>query len=198
MAQTGTHRTAPGRRPGSPGSAAATGTDPTPAQQQALAIYLNDHLAGLTGVVELARRAARGEGSSPLAPPLRTLAADLAADRDALRELMGRLGVRVAAYKVGGGWVAEKLGRLKLNGAWLHRSALAPVVELEGLGLGIAANAATWRVLRGLAASAPALDPVDDVARLDRLLDRSAQQAALVERLGLQAAASALGGRLPG
>ncbi len=191
MSQTSGRSAAPARRRG---AATGVGGAATPAQQRMLAIYLNDHLAGLTGVVELARRAAGAEHRSPLAAPLRTLAQELSADREALREVMSRLGVGVAAYKVGAGWAAEKLGRLKLNGSWVHRSALAPVVELEGLALGIAANAAVWRVLRGLAVSEPALE----VARLDHLLDRAAEQADVAERLRLQAAAAALGGRLAG
>ncbi len=182
-----TRRTGTTRTTGTAGrTAAPTRTD---AQQRMLGIYLNDHLAGLTGVVELARRAAGAEASSPLGPPLRTLAADLAEDRDALREMMGALGIGVVVVKLGAGWAAEKLGRLKLNGSWVHRSALAPVVELEGLALGIASTATVWRVLRGLAEEEPALD----AARLDRRLERSAGQAEQVERLRCGSAAAAMG-----
>jgi hypothetical protein len=162
----------------------------TEQQQRALGIYLNDHLAGATGGVELARRAAGAEHGSSLGPPLRALAEEIAADRESLKELMTRLDVSVATYKVYAGWAAEKAGRLKLNGGLLGRTALAPVLELEGLRLGIEGKASLWRVLRARAAG----DERVEAAALDRLLDRAAQQAEVVERLRRQAAAVAFGG----
>ena len=156
----------------------------TAQQEQALAIYLNDHLAGATGGLELAKRAAAAEQGSPLGPPLAALAAQIAADREALRTVMSRLRVRVQTYKVGAGWAAEKVGRLKLNGSWLSRTQLAPVLETEGLALGIAGKAALWRALRTLAESDERLD----AAELDQLLARAADQADVVERLRRQAA----------
>ena len=38
------------------------------------------------------------------------------------------------------GWVAEKAGRLKLNGSLLTYSPLSRLVELEGLSLGVEGN----------------------------------------------------------
>jgi len=66
----------------------------------------------------------------------------------------------------------------------------SPVLELEGLRLGIEGKASLWRVLRALAA----VDERLEVAGLDRLLDRAAQQGEVVERLRRQAAAVAFGG----
>ena len=169
---------------------AASAPSRTEQQQRSLGIYLNDHLAGATGGVELARRAAGAEQGSALGPPLRALAEEIAADREALITLMGRLDVGVATYKVYVGWAAEKAGRLKLNGSLLSRTPLAPVLELEGLRLGIEGKASLWRALRALAASDERLE----VAGLDRLLDRAAQQGEVVERLRRQAAAVAFGG----
>jgi hypothetical protein len=162
----------------------------TAQQERALAIYLNDHLAGATAGVELAKRAAAAEQGSPLGPPLAALAAEIGADREALKTLMSRLRVGVQTYKVGAGWAAEKVGRLKLNGSWLSRSPLAPVLETEALALGIEGKAALWRALRALAGNDERLD----VAELDRLLTRASQQAEVVERLRSQAAAAAFGG----
>ncbi len=162
----------------------------TEQQSAALSIYLNDHLAAATGGVELARRAAAAEQGSPLGAPLRALAGDLEADRRALTELMARLGVGVTSYKLAGAWLAEKAGRLKPNGGWLHRSALAPVVETEGLRLVAEHGAAAWRTLRALAGSDIRLD----AAELDRLVDRAAEQAAVAGRLAAESAAHAFGG----
>lgn len=166
----------------------------TEAQETALRIYLNDHLAGATGGVELARRAATAEQASPLGPPLRSLAEGIAEDRDALHELMDRLGVGVQSYKVYAGWLAEKVGRLKLNGSLVSRTPLAAVLETEGLRLGIKGKAVMWQVLRGLADTDDRLH----VAELDRLLARASDQVDVVERLQAQAAAAAFGGPVAG
>ncbi len=162
----------------------------TDAQDSALGIYLNDHLAGATGGLELARRAAAAEQASPLGPPLHALAEEIAQDRETLKALMARLGVGVSTYKVYAGWLAEKVGRLKLNGSVVSRTPLAAVIETEGLRLGIEAKAGLWRAMRSLADGDERLT----VAELDRLLSRAQEQSDVAERLRAQAAAIAFGG----
>ena len=78
--------------------------------QDPLGIYLNDHLAGATAGVELARRVA-GAGQVPTAvPELRQFADEVAEDRAALRRIMATLGVPVRGYKVWAAWAGEKAG----------------------------------------------------------------------------------------
>ena len=97
---------------------------------------------------------------------------------------MGALGVPVRRYKAGAAWVAEKTGRLKLNGHLLTRSPLSSLEELELLRLGVEGKAAGWRTLRELAQSDPRLDR----ARLDELISRAREQADLLEELCVRAA----------
>ena len=81
-----------------------------------LGIYLNDHLAGATGGLELARRVAashRGPGAGAV---VQRLAAEVAQDRAALEDIMDALGIPVRGYKVYAAWIGEKAARLKLNG----------------------------------------------------------------------------------
>ncbi|MEU2631719.1 hypothetical protein ABZ641_32635, partial [Kitasatospora sp. NPDC007106] len=52
--------------------------------ERLLAIYLNDHLAGSYGGTALARRIARTHPAGPDAPDLRTMAREIAEDRDEL------------------------------------------------------------------------------------------------------------------
>src|SRR5215207_1625248 len=118
-----------------------------------LSIYLNDHLAGATGGAELARRLARAERGSADGATLARLADEIAEDRQALRELMHEFGAPVRQYKVYAGWVAERVGRLKLNGRLLSRSPLSRLVELELLRLGVEGKAAGWRTLKVVAAA---------------------------------------------
>src|SRR5579863_6891798 len=86
-------------------------------EQALLGIYLNDHLAGATGGVELARRTAASHRGSEAGERLEQLAAELAADRASLLTIMTRLGVPARRYKAYAAWLAEKAGRLKLNGS---------------------------------------------------------------------------------
>jgi hypothetical protein len=79
--------------------------------QGLLGIYLNDHLAGATGGVELARRAAAARRGGEAGQALRGLAAGAAADRAALLDIMATLGGPVRAYKVRAAWIGEKAGR---------------------------------------------------------------------------------------
>ena len=152
-----------------------------------LGIYLNDHLGGSTGGIELARRAARAHRGTPAGEVLGRIVAEIDEDRQALLRMMRTLDVPVQRYKVALGWAAEKASRLKPNGRVLRRSPLSSVVELESLRIGIEGKAAGWRVLRAVAEREPRLD----AALLDRLLGRAGEQADAVEELRLRAATEA-------
>jgi hypothetical protein len=149
-----------------------------------LGIYLNDHLAGATLGVQLARRiAASSQGRSP-GGDVHRLAAEIAADRAALIEMMTALGIPVRSYKVYAAWIGEKAGRLKLNGHLLTRSPLSSLEELELLRLGVEGKAAGWRTLRILADREDHLDS----GRLDELISSARRQADLLEELRVRAA----------
>ncbi len=116
-----------------------------------LPIYLNDHLAGATVGVELARRLhASNRGNEALAPTLSRVSSEIEADRKTLEDVLDRLGVSRSPLKPAGAWLLERLGRLKPNGHLRGYSPLSRVLELEGLAVGIAAKAELWRTLAGL------------------------------------------------
>lgn len=160
-------------------------------RQGLLGIYLNDHLAGATIGTELARRIAGSRQEAGDRETLRRLAGQISDDRQALLGVMGALGVPVRRYKAGAAWLAEKTGRLKLNGHLLTRSPLSSLEELELLRLGVEGKAAGWRTLRELAQSDPRLDR----ARLDELISRAREQADLLEELRVRAAARLIDSR---
>lgn len=119
-----------------------------------LAIYLNDHLAGATVGVELARRVrASNRGDDPFGPPLDRICVEIEEDRATLEQVIDRLGFSRSRFKPAGAWVAEKLGRLKLNGRLCGYSPLSRVLELEGLLIGITGKMALWETLAGLEAA---------------------------------------------
>ncbi len=112
-----------------------------------LAIYLNDHLAGSTAGVELARRAASNNAGTDYGPALSEIAREIEEDRAMLEELMDRLGVGRDHVKTAAAWLAEKAGRLKPNGRLLTYSPLSRLEELEFLLLGVTGKLAIWRAL---------------------------------------------------
>ncbi|MCO5997362.1 hypothetical protein [Actinoallomurus rhizosphaericola] len=155
-----------------------------------LGIYLNDHLAGATAGVELARRVAGTHKGKTSGETFRHLAAEIAEDRDALLRIMRALGVPVQQYKVYAGWIAEKIGRFKPNGHLTTRSPLSDLVELEAMRLGIEGKASGWRSLRAVADHDDRLSGEE----LDELLARAHRQAQTVEELRTEIAGAVFGG----
>ncbi len=168
----------------------AATTAPT-ATQDLLGVYLNDHLAGATLGMELARRmTASAEPGSDRATVLSGLATEITRDRSALLRIMATLGIRVRGYKMFAAWAGEKTGRLKLNGRLLARSPLSDLVEAEFLRAAVDGKGACWRTLRELTERDGRLD----AGQLDELIARAEGQASALESLRSAAAARALAG----
>jgi hypothetical protein len=142
-----------------------------------LATYLNDHLMGATLGVELVRRAAGENEGSELGAFLSGLAGEIDEDRDTLLAIMSELGVKPDRLKVAAGWTGEKVGRLKPNAQLRGYSPLSPLVELEGLLVGIQGKLAMWSVIADVAQELGL-----DRARLEALSARAERQQADVER----------------
>ena len=112
------------------------------------------------------------------------LAAEIEEDRDALLEIMERLGASRDQAKVALGWVSEKAARLKPNGELRGTSPLTPLVELESLSLGIEGKRSLWL----------ALSETDAVAELlgrDRLAELVARAEDQRERVEVHRRAAA-------
>jgi hypothetical protein len=154
-----------------------------------LGIYLNDHLAGATGGLELARRVARAQRARAGGPAMERLLEEISEDRAALLQIMAALEIPVRRYKAYAAWAAEKVGRLKFNGRVVARSPLSRLVELEILRLGVEAKAAGWMTLRELAEGDDRLE----VERLDDLVWRARRQSETLEELRMSAVAEAFG-----
>ena len=169
------------------GADTATGTRRS--GRDLLGIYLNDHLAGATGGLELARRMAASHRGLAAAGTMQRLVAEVAQDRAALEDIMAALGIPVRAYKVHAAWIGEKAARLKLNGHLLTRSPLSSLEELEMLRLGVEGKAAGWRTLRVLAETDKRLES----GRLDELIARARRQSDLLEDLRVRAAGQVAG-----
>ncbi|HEX6602182.1 MAG TPA: hypothetical protein VF030_06020, partial [Solirubrobacterales bacterium] len=148
---------------------------------------LNDHLAGATLGVELARRLrSSNRGDAEFGEPLAKICGEIEEDYDTLVRLMDRLGVDRNPVKPALAWIAERLGRLKPNGQLRGYSPLSRVLELEILATGIGGKLQLWNALEQ--SFGETLEGFDFHALAERA-DRQGQQ---VEDLHLAAAQRAL------
>lgn len=160
------------------------------ASTDALGTYLRDHLGGANLGVGLAERLAATYTDVPLGPFVTELARDISHDKDALEDLMGRLGVKVDPLKEAAGWVAEKVSRLKLSDAMTGDPDLKRLLELEVLAMGIDGKIALWHSLLVVADTRPELATAD----LAGLAKRAEEQRAGLEEHRLRAASDAFAG----
>ena len=158
-----------------------------PPTSKYLPIYLNDHLGGSTVGIELVQRIGKEHRGTALGTFADGLAPEIEADRDTLLEIMDLLGASKNQAKVAMGWIAEKFGRLKPNGELRERSPLTPLIELEGLSLGIEGKRSLWVALAAVDAVAERIGR----ERLSTLITRAEDQRARVEAQRLEAARQA-------
>lgn len=158
---------------------------PSPAPGESLlATYLNDHLAGATGGLDLFRWVAGAHRGTPAGDVLAQLAREVEQERAVLLEVMRAVDARVRHAKVLGGWLAEKVLRFTVHGGFLPRSPLSTVLELESLHLAVLGKRAAWQLLRALAEHDDRLD----AGMLEDLARRAEEQAAVLDDLRITAA----------
>lgn len=109
--------------------------------------YVGDHIAVAAGVGGLARRMASAERWHPHHADLERLVGVLAEDERELQAVLTRRGIRRVTLKALLARPAELGGRLKANGTLIRSSPLTPLVELDGLRLGLAACQVPWAAL---------------------------------------------------
>ena len=153
-----------------------------------LGIYLNDHFAGSTAGLELARRTASNNAGTRYESFLRDLVQAIEEDKNELEGIMDALGIANDKLKVAGAWMAEKAGRLKLNGQLTGYSPLSRLWELEGLKLGVTGKLSLWKSLKQVADHDSRLAVTD----FDKLIARAEEQIEGLENHRLEAAAEAL------
>jgi hypothetical protein len=113
----------------------------------ALRIYLDDHLAGAASGARLARKVAQRSAGTAEHAGFARLAADVEADRVALMQLRGSLGLRRRSPKELVGMSAECVSRLKFTLMSARDASAGRLLELETLALGIQGKLAMWRAL---------------------------------------------------
>lgn len=152
-----------------------------------LRVYLNDHLAGATAGLALAKRI-RDRNSGPVGQAFADLVPDIEADRRTLLDIVAAMEFSDSGLKQKLADAVEKVGRLKLNGQIFGYSLLSKMEELEAMSLGIEGKAKLWTALRTVAERRPQLQRFD----FDHLEAQARLQHDRVEDLRLEAAGEAL------
>ncbi|MEA2560054.1 MAG: hypothetical protein QOH06_1558 [Acidobacteriota bacterium] len=149
-----------------------------------IATYLNDHLAGAAGAVELLEHLEKEHAGTEVGRLAAELRADVEADRQALKSLMQRLEVAQSRTRKAAAWLGEKVAELKLRLDDPAGGSLRLFESLEALSLGIEGKRSLWRALAAAADEAPHLR----VADYEGLIRRAEEQRSRVETARLAAA----------
>lgn len=152
-----------------------------------LSVYLNDHLAGSVAALELIKHLTEKFPDSKLETFLADLHAEISADQDVLRDLIGAFEKNESVVRKAGAWVMEKFGQVKLGIDRGDVSGVGLLEAFEGLVLGITGKMLLWRSLAVASRTRPQLRG-PDYAELER---RAAQQRDRVEQKRLAAAREA-------
>ncbi|HVL52446.1 MAG TPA: hypothetical protein VM754_13215 [Actinomycetota bacterium] len=152
-----------------------------------LSIYLNDHLALMIGTSELVKRSLDSNKETEFGRFLETVLESNSEERRALETLMEREQVSQNRTKTAGAWVAERVGRLKMNGELTGYSDLSRLVEIEGMGVALEAKRMFWDTLHGIGFTEARGMQTRSIAR------RAEQQMEQLNTHRAEAAESALG-----
>jgi hypothetical protein len=152
-----------------------------------LAIYLNDHLAGASGLLEMLEHIAAAYAGTDAGVLARTLHAEVSEDRHELEQLMASLEIGQSLPRRATGWISEKLARLKLRlddkgGGQLHL-----LEAMEAVSIGIEGKRLLWISLDTSSKPGTPLGGLD----FARLIKRAEDQRARVEDQRRKSAAAA-------
>jgi hypothetical protein len=151
--------------------------------------YLNDHLAGSTLGIDLAKQI-RDRSEGRLRALMERITAEIEEDRETLIELMERMGATKNPVKQAGAWMTEKASRVKFSGLSSGEPDVGLFMALESLTLGVAGKECMWQVLLRVQDGYEPLAAID----LDRLIERARTQHAQLEQERIRAGTDALVG----
>jgi len=150
--------------------------------------YLNEHLAGSVSALELIAHWVETQKGNSLGNFFLEVEREIKADQEALRDVMGLLGVEESKMRKAGAWAAEKVGRARLILAGDEAGRLGLVLMLEGLIMGVTGKKLMWGALA--AADLQELDGYD----LEDLQRRAQQQIERTEAERISAVRQAFAG----
>jgi hypothetical protein len=149
-----------------------------------LTSYLNDHLAGSVGALELLDRLIDTYEGKPLERFFRELGGEIEADQETLKALIASLDEKESAVRKAGAWIAEKFSRARIQLSETREGEMGLFLALEALALGIHGKQALWRALAAASATCPQLRRLN----YDELEKRAVEQHDRVEARRLEVA----------
>jgi hypothetical protein len=152
-----------------------------------LIAYLNDHLAGSVGALELLAHMSKSAKEDDFRLFCTSLFNEIESDQSILNGLISQLGGEGGAIKKAAAWLIEKCGWTEITLAGVDKDQLGRLQVLEGLALGIAGKKALWLSLSAIVHLSPALESVD----ITRLITRAEEQIERVEAVRLRVVKSA-------
>lgn len=153
-----------------------------------LANYLNDHLAGSVGALELLDRLIETYREKSLGQFFQNLRDDIRQDQEQLKELIEKLGLEEGAVRKAGAWIAEKFSRAKIELKETSSDGNTGLfLALEALVLGITGKRSLWRALHAASRTVPQLAYLD----YDDLEKRAIEQCERLEARRLETARTA-------
>lgn len=147
--------------------------------------YLNDHHAGATAGVNLARMAAEEHQHHEHGAFLGEIASEIKADHDVLERLMDDLGTKQSATKTAAAEIGSKMMAPKFTG---DDDELNAFTVLETLSIGVEGKVCMWKALKQIEDAYPTLA----AAGIDDLLARAVDQRERIEAQRLAIAPQAL------
>jgi hypothetical protein len=156
--------------------------------EEALSVYLNDHLAGSVAAVDMIEQAMDRNKATPLGAFLKQLLDGVRADQATLQRLMEQFGVEKSGVKQATSWAAEKFSRLKFMTTGRTSEGLRNLLELEALLLGVLGKRSLWLSLKAASEADPRLQQAD----LDTLIKRAEDQISGLEQRRDEAARQGL------
>ena len=123
--------------------------------------YLNTHLAGSIGALELLDALERRAPGASQEAFVRGLRSHIESSQATLRAIMQQVGAKEHRLEQAGAWLGEKFARARLAATASGQPVLGWMEGLEMLGLGIQGQAALWRALGAVAPRHPSLAAFD-------------------------------------
>jgi hypothetical protein len=152
-----------------------------------LATYLNNHLAGSQGALDLMEHVIEAQKGTSAASTITAIRSEVLEERQQLEELMERLQIDKNRSRQAVGWFSEKAAQLKLRLDDPGDGALRLFESLEAIAIGIAGKQALWQALEVVAEQLTELRGPDYA----QLAQRSKDQRRRIEEVRLQAAKAA-------
>jgi hypothetical protein len=155
--------------------------------EQNLFAYLNDHLAGSVGALELLDHMRESAQEDDFRLFCSALYAEIESDQMVLKDVISKLGASEGTIKKVGAWLMEKGSWTEMMLAGLNKDDFGRLQALEGLALGITGKKGLWTALGTIKHLSPTLQSL----AIPDLVKRAEEQIAQVDKRRLKVAEAA-------